>query len=84
MNALDELRHHAAKEREAKRLRDHLAAQRQQLIKAAFAEGHNGLEVGTAAGISKERAYQLRDDYQRPRRRPHQGAGHCQSDTQSC
>jgi hypothetical protein len=61
MNALDNLRQHTAKEREAKRLRDHLAEERAVLVKAAFAEGHTGPAIAKAAGCSKERAYQIRD-----------------------
>jgi hypothetical protein len=64
MNALDSLRLHTAKEREAKRLRDRLAAERAVLVKAAFAEGHTGPAVAKAAGCSKERAYQIRDGNQ--------------------
>lgn len=65
MNALDQLRQHTVKEREAKRLREHLADQRKILIDAAFAEGHTGPEVAAAAGCSKERAYQIRDGARR-------------------
>lgn len=61
MNALDELKQHMSKEREAKRLRDRLATERLLLVKAAFDEGHTGAEVGAVIGLSKERAYQLRD-----------------------
>lgn len=65
MNALDALRQHRAKEREAKRLRDRLADERETLVKTAFDEGHSGPEVAAAAGISKERAYQIRDGRRR-------------------
>lgn len=54
---------HVAREREAKRLRDNMAATRQLLVRAAFAAGFNGPEVAQAAGFSKERAYQVRNAY---------------------
>ena len=31
------------------------------LISQAFAEGHTGPEIATAAGLSKQRVYQIRD-----------------------
>lgn len=61
MNELDALRQHTSKEREAKRLRDRLADERQLLVKAAFAAGYSGQQVGAAIGLSAERAYQIRD-----------------------
>lgn len=39
------------------RLDDELA----DLVRAAFAAGHTGPEIGSAAGMSKERTYQIRD-----------------------
>lgn len=69
MNALDALRQHTAKEHAAKRLRDHLSEERQALVIAAFAEGHTGPAIASAAGCSKERAYQLRDGDKRRKRR---------------
>ena len=76
MNALDALRLHVAKEREAQRLRVYLANERQLLVKAAFAEGHTGREIAAAAGCSRQRAYQLRDGDRRQRWRHGQNPGH--------
>jgi transcriptional regulator of met regulon len=61
MDVLQQLRHNRARERANDKLREALIAERNQLIAQAFAEGHTGPEVGRAAGMSKERAYQLRD-----------------------
>lgn len=32
-----------------------------ELVRSAFAAGHTGPEIAAAAGISKERIYQIRD-----------------------
>lgn len=61
MDTLQELRLNRQREREAKSLRERITADRDRLIREAFAEGHSGPEVAQAAGCSKERAYQLRD-----------------------
>lgn len=61
MDVLQQLRHNRARERANNKLREALRTERNQLIAQAFSEGHSGPEVGRAAGMSKERAYQLRD-----------------------
>jgi hypothetical protein len=62
MEPLQALRHNQARIQENARLRRWLREERDQLVKDAFAAGHDGPEIGSAAGISRQRAYQIRDD----------------------
>ncbi len=39
----------------------HLDAELETAVVAAFLAGHTGPEIATAAGLSKQRVYQIRD-----------------------
>ncbi len=61
MDKMTEIRANRRKHRNIADRLAHIDGELAELIRQAFAAGHTGPEIATAASLSRERVYQIRD-----------------------
>lgn len=61
MKPLEEIQSNRLKHRNIARRLAYIDQELQELVRAAFAAGHTGPQIAAAAGLSRERVYQIRD-----------------------
>ena len=61
MTPLENIQSNRLKHRNITRRLAYIDQELQELVRAAFAAGHTGPQIAAAAGLSRERVYQIRD-----------------------